>query len=270
MTPPTDSATGDARPAPGDAAASSGPRVLVFVATYNERENLPRLVEEILAHLPAADVLVIDDNSPDGTGTWCDERAAGEPRLRCLHRSGKLGLGTAVLAGLHAAIDGGYDYAINLDADFSHSPAELPKLQAGMNFPDGSPRVDVMIGSRYAPGGAIEGWPLKRKVLSRGVNWLSRWWLWLSPRDCSGAYRCYRVSTLKRLDWKIPFRSTGYSFLEELLWRLARVGATFGESPITFVERIAGASKVNAKEAATSLGVLLRLGLDTWLRPRSR
>ena len=198
-------------------------KTLVTVATYNEMENLPRLVEEILRYAPQADILVIDDNSPDGTGGWCDRRRADEPRIACLHRSGKLGLGTAIIAGMKYAIERGYRYVLNMDADFSHQPKYLPALLAGMEPPDGPP-VDVMIGSRYVPGGGIEGWPLKRQLMSRAVNLYARLLLGLRPKDCSGAFRCYRTAVLAKLDFD-AVRSRGYSFQEEILWRLKRLGA---------------------------------------------
>ena len=165
------------------------------MATYNEMENLPRLVEEIFRYAPEADILVIDDNSPDGTGQWCDGQRAENPRIHCLHRSGKLGLGTATIAGMKYAIEHGYRYVLNMDADFSHQPKYLPALLAGMDPPDGPP-VDVMIGSRYVPGGGVEGWPLRRQLMSRAVNLYARWLLGLRPKDCSGAFRCYRTATV--------------------------------------------------------------------------
>ena len=168
-------------------------------------ENLPRLTREILAALPEADVLIIDDNSPDGTGQWCDEAVAGEPRWHCLHRAGKQGLGTAIIAGMRYAIERGYRYVLNMDADFSHRPAYLPALVAGMEGAGGQDAdahgpVDVMIGSRYVPGGGVEGWPLRRHLMSRGVNLYARRLLGLSARDCSGGYRCYRTAALRRID----------------------------------------------------------------------
>lgn len=238
------------------------PRTLVTVATYNELENLPALVDEILARVEV-DVLVIDDNSPDGTGRWCDERAKGDSRVHCLHRPGKLGLGTATIAGMRWAIEQGYDQVLNMDADFSHPPRYLPALLARMDPPGGEP-VDVMIGSRYVPGGGVEGWPLKRHVMSRGINLAARWLLGLKSRDCSGAFRCYRTGLLARLDFD-SVRSRGYSFQEEILWHLKRLGARFGETPIVFVDRQRGASKINMREAFSSLGVLLRLGARNWL-----
>jgi dolichol-phosphate mannosyltransferase len=235
---------------------------LVSVATYNEMGNLPRLVEEIERSLPGADVLVVDDNSPDGTGQWCDERAKTDPRLRCLHREGKLGLGTATIAAMRYAMEHGYRYLVNLDADFSHPPKHLPELVAGM---EGASPVDVMIGSRYTRGGRIEGWPLKRHLMSQAINLYSRWGLWLSTKDCSGAYRCYRVSKLAEIDFD-SIVSRGYSFQEEILWRLKRVGCRFGEVPITFVDREAGSSKINSRESINAVKILLRLGVKNWLR----
>ena len=181
---------------------SNAGKTLVTVATYNEMENLPALVEEIFRFAPEADLLVIDDNSPDGTGAWCDRKHAEDPRVHCLHRSGKLGLGTATIAGMKYAIEHGYRYMLNMDADFSHPPKCLPELIAGMDPPGGEAK-DVMIGSRYIPGGGTEGWPLKRKLMSRGVNLYARCLLGLKPKDCSGAYRCYRVSLLEKLDFDV-------------------------------------------------------------------
>ena len=239
---------------------------LVTLATYNEIENLPLLVDEIFAVVPAVDILVIDDNSPDGTGRWCDERAAADPRVRCLHRSGKLGLGTATIAGMKYAIEHGYRYVLNMDADFSHHPRHLPALLAGMDRADGAPAVDVMIGSRYTRGGAIEGWPWKRHVMSRSVNATARLLLGLRARDCSGAFRCYRTALLAKVDFD-EVRSRGYSFQEEILWHLKRLGATMVETPITFADRRRGTSKINSQEAIWALGILLRLGARNWLVP---
>ncbi len=239
-------------------------QTLVTLATYNEIENLPRLVDEVFAATPEVDMLVIDDNSPDGTGSWCDQKAAAESRFHCLHRSGKLGLGSATIAGMKYAIEHGYRYVLNMDADFSHHPRYLRAILAGMQHPDGTPAVDVMIGSRYVAGGAIEGWPLKRHLMSRGVNAYARWLLGLSPKDCSGAFRCYRTSLLARVDFD-AIRSRGYSFQEEVLWHLKRLGATFGETPITFADRERGASKIDSKEAWSALRIMLVLGVRHWL-----
>ena len=243
-------------------------KTLVAVPTYNEMGNLPRLVDEIFRHSPDVNILVVDDASPDGTGQWCLERSAQEPRLLCLHRSGKLGLGTATLAAAQYAIDNGYDYLVTMDADFSHPPASIPKLIAGMRLPDG-PSVDVMIGSRYVEEGAIEGWPFFRRVMSRMINLYARLLLRLPIRDCSGAFRCFRVGSLARLD-RGAFRAKGYALLEEILWRLQRQGCRLAETPIVFVERSEGSSKINVNEAMTAVWVILVLGIQEWLGLRGR
>jgi dolichol-phosphate mannosyltransferase len=227
-------------------------RILVALATYNEIENLPSLVDEILRIQPNADVLVIDDNSPDGTGRWCDERAAAEPRLRCLHRAGKLGLGSATLEGMRWAIANGYSLYMTLDADWSHDPLHLPALV------EAARTVDVAIGSRYCYGGDIKGWPLGRRLMSRTINALTRALLRLPVNDASGAFRAYRVAKLRQLDLS-KVTAPGYAYLEEILWHLHRGGASFAEVPITFRERRAGKSKINAGEATAKVRTLLRL-----------
>lgn len=234
---------------------------LVTVATYNEIENLPRLAEAIFAVAPQVDLLVIDDDSPDGTGQWCDDQATTDPRINCLHRAGKLGLGTATIAAMRYAIEHDYKYMLNMDADFSHHPRYLPNLLQGMETPK---PVDVMIGSRYVPGGGTEGWPLKRRLMSRGVNFYARSMLGLRTKDCSGAFRCFRVDMLKKLDFD-NIRSRGYSFQEEILWHLKRAGARFGESPIIFADRVRGQSKINSKEAYNALWIIFRLGMKNWV-----
>ncbi len=240
-----------------------GTNTLVTVATYNEIENLPKLVEAIFEVAPGVDLLVVDDNSPDGTGRWVDQQAAAEPRLKCLHREGKLGLGTATVAAMRYALQHGYRQMLNMDADFSHHPCYLPELLAGMDPPDGEP-VDVMIGSRYVPGGGVEGWTWMRHFMSGGVNLYSRWLLGLKPKDCSGAFRCYRCELLAKLDFD-AIRSRGYSFQEEILWRLKRLGARFGETPITFADRRRGQSKINSGEAVAALWIIFALGVRNML-----
>jgi dolichol-phosphate mannosyltransferase len=238
---------------------SHADKTLITVATYNEMENLPRLVEEIFQYAPQADLLVIDDNSPDGTGEWCDRRSAADPRVHCWHRPGKQGLGTAIITGMKYGIEQGYRQVLNMDADFSHHPRYLPALLAGMD-PPGGPPVDVMIGSRYVPGGGVEGWPLRRHLMSRGVNCYARWLLGLRPKDCSGSYRCYRTAVLAKLDFA-AVRSRGYSFQEEILWHLKRAGARFGETPIIFADRQRGASKIDSGEALAALRIIFALGI---------
>lgn len=231
------------------------PRTLVSLATYNERENLVPLVQEIRAMVPLADVLVIDDNSPDGTGLVADELAKTDPRLHVLHRPGKLGLGTAILAAMRYAMDHDYDLLVNMDADFSHHPRYLPALLAGMK------KNDVMIGSRYVPGGGAVNWPLARRLMSRGVNAVVRLLMRIPAHDTSGAYRCYRVAKLRQTDLE-HLRSRGYSFQQEVLYRCRKAGCRIGEIPIIFENRRAGASKVNPKEAARSMGVIFLVGIQ--------
>jgi dolichol-phosphate mannosyltransferase len=237
--------------------AAIEPRVLVSTATYNERDNLARLIAEIHAAVPTVDVLVVDDNSPDGTGKLADELAATDRRIHVLHRAGKLGLGTAILAGMHYAMEHGYDYFVNMDADFSHHPRYLPGLLAGMK------KHDIMIGSRYVPGGGTLGWPLSRKVMSAGVNLVVRLLMRIPSRDNSGGYRVYRVALLRRTNLE-RLLSRGYSFQEEVLFRCYQAGCRIGEFPIVFEDRRAGSSKVNLRESARSIGIILWLGLGAF------
>jgi dolichol-phosphate mannosyltransferase len=232
-------------------------RLLVAVATYNEIDNLPALVEAILMELPTADILIVDDDSPDGTGRWCDERSASEPRLTCLRRTGERGLGSATLAAFRYAIERGYDLILTMDADFSHSPDALPRLVAAAG------EADVAIGSRYVAGGTIEGWPRTRRLASRLVNNASRLLAGLAPRDSSGAFRCYRVDALRRIDLA-AIRSKGFGYLEETLWHLQRARAKMVEVPITFRERRAGRSKVHLGEAVGKLKTICRLAVRRW------
>lgn len=242
----------------GFASPRTSPRTLISVATYNEIENLPDLVAAIWEVAPQADILVIDDNSPDGTGRWCDEKGAAETRLHCVHRSGKLGLGTAIVAALNYGREHQYDFVLNMDADFSHHPNYIPAMLAAMKD------ADVAIGSRYCPGGGTKDWPFKRRFMSWAVNTYARWLLGLKPKDTSGGYRCYRVSLLEKVDLA-AIKSRGYSFQEEILWRLKRAGARFVEVPIVFADRERGQSKINKQEAISALWIILRLGMTNWL-----
>ncbi|MDB5335457.1 MAG: epsH 1 [Planctomycetaceae bacterium] len=234
-------------------------RLLITVCTYNERENLPLLIPEIFAHLPWAEILVVDDNSPDGTGQLAEEIAARDSRVQVQHRTGKLGLGTAILAGFRYAIERNYEFVLNMDADFSHHPRYLPDLLSLMD------RCDVAIGSRYVPGGAAVGWPLMRRLMSRSINLYARWLLWLRTYDNSGAYRCYRVSKLKELDLNLV-RARGYAFQEEILYRCLRVGCRLEETPIVFEDRQRGTSKISYREVITALWVIFLLGVDNLRR----
>lgn len=230
-------------------------RFLISLATYNERENLPLITKEIFEYAPDADVLVVDDNSPDGTGDWVAEQQKTEPRLKLLRRAGKLGLGTATLAAMKYAVENGYDFLLNMDADLSHPPKYLPQIQA--NAQEG---FDVVIGSRYVPGGGVEGWPWYRRFMSKGINFYAKLFLGLKTKDNSGAYRCYKTELLRKLD-ETSIVSKGYSFQEEILFHLRKLGATFAEVPIIFVDRRFGSSKINKKETLTALWLLFRIGI---------
>ena len=230
-------------------------RLLVSLATYNEAGNLQPLVQTIRQFAPRSSILIIDDNSPDGTGKIADELAVELPAIHVMHRPGKLGLGTAMLEAISFAVGNQYDYLLNLDADFSHPPRFIPALLDGMRD------HDVMIGSRYVPGGGVEGgFTFKRKFMSSGINWYARVLLGLTSKDNSGAYRCYRVSKLAQIDLS-KVRSRGYSFQEEILYWCKRVGCRIGETPILFENRRFGASKINTREAVSALWILLQLGL---------
>lgn len=231
------------------------PNLLVSLATYNEAGNLEPLVETIRQFAPDCSILIVDDNSPDGTGKIADELARKLPQIHVIHRSGKLGLGTAMLEAIAFAVRGQYDLLLNLDADFSHPPRFIPALLQGMS------EHDVMIGSRYVPGGGVEGgFNLKRKFMSSGINWYARLTLGLSSKDNSGAFRCYRVSKLAQIDLA-KVRSRGYSFQEEILYWCKRVGCQIGETPILFENRRSGNSKINMREAASALRILFQLGV---------
>jgi dolichol-phosphate mannosyltransferase len=233
---------------------------LIVVATYNELQNLPDLTDEIFRHAPDVHVLVVDDNSPDGTGHWCDQRAGSDRRFHVLHRPYKLGLGTATMAGMRYALEHDYAYVLVMDADFSHHPRYLPDLRRGMEPEGPQPPLDVMIGSRYLCGGGVERWSWRRRWISRLVNRYARWWMRLPASDISGAFRCYRASVLKRIDFD-AIRARGYAFEEEILWWLMRHGARFGETPIVFVDRQRGQSKVNFYEAWSACWNMFVLGL---------
>lgn len=227
--------------------------LLVVVATYNERENLPRLLERIWEGLPQASVLVVDDDSPDGTGRWCEQQAIQEPRLTVRIRRGERGLGSATLLGLKEAVEAGFEYVATLDADGSHDPSVLPAMVQRIEA--GDQGLGVVIGSRYVSGGAIEGWPWYRLWISRLLNLWVRLILGLRTRDNSGAFRVYRTAALERVKLE-RVRSSGYAYLEELLYRLRQAGYGAEEIPITFRDRVEGESKANWREAA---GVFLRV-----------
>ena len=227
------------------------------MATYNELDNIPSLLDAILAIAPNAHVLVVDDNSPDGTGAYVDQRAAKDERIHVVHRAGKLGLGTAIIAGMQYAIEHGYDYFLNMDADFSHHPRYLPDMM------DKALDYDVVIGSRYIPGGGVENWPWSRQFISGMVNTVSRVLLHLQALDVSGGYRCYRVARLAQIQLD-QIWSRGYSFQEEMLYRITSRGGRVAEVPIVFADRRGGSSKLNWRESLRSLGIILALGAQAF------
>ncbi len=229
------------------------PRTLLTLATYNERENLEPLAEALLAlGLPELDILVVDDASPDGTGRIADELAAAHPNISVLHREGKLGLGTAHVAAMRLAIERGYDFLVTMDADFSHDPRYLPAILAAREG------ADLVIGSRYVPGGGVRNWGRLRRLMSWAANAYARLILRLKPRDTSGAYRCYRVDALRRLDFgRIIAR--GYAFQEEIAWRLQLLGARIAEVPIIFEDRRRGPTKMSLREILGLFSTVLRL-----------
>ncbi len=241
-------------------------RVLVTIATYNEMESLPDLVRELQRVLPHADLLIVDDNSPDGTGKWVARQAETNSRIVGIHRPRKMGLGSATLAALRYAVEHDYTYVVALDADGSHAPHYIPQMLNAVRG-DGNRNgttPDVVIGSRYVAGGSTVGWPLYRRLMSRSVNSFARVMLGLPVRDCSGAFRCTRVDLLRRVDLE-SFRSRGYSLFEELLWRFKEASAHFEEIPIVFSNRTRGHSKINTRESVSAIWMLLRLGMRNWL-----
>lgn len=232
---------------------------LVTLCTYNERENLEPLVSEIRSTVPEADVVVVDDNSPDGTGELADELAHQDSRIHVVHRAGKMGLGSAIVAGFRYGIEHNYDALVVMDADFSHHPRYLPALFDCMQ------RADVGVGSRYVAGGGVQGWGPLRHLMSTGINWYARCLLGLKTRDNSGSYRCYRVSKLRELDLD-RVRSRGYAIQEEILYRCRRIGCRFEEVPIVFEDRRFGTSKIDWREALAALWIIFRLGIENLLR----
>jgi dolichol-phosphate mannosyltransferase len=216
-------------------------RHLVVLPTYDEAENVRGLAAEVLATDPALEILVVDDASPDGTGDLVEQAARDEPRLHLLRRPRKLGLGTAYLAGFRHGLDHGYERILTMDADGSHRPRHIPALLAA------TAHADLAIGSRYVEGGGIVNWPRHRRALSAFANLYARTLLRLPIRDCTSGFRCYRREVLAAVD---PFamRSSGYSFLEEMAWRVHRAGFRIAEVPIVFEQRTAGVSKIDSSE----------------------
>jgi len=226
-------------------------RVLVVIPTYNERDNIEIIVSRLRAAVPYADVLVVDDNSPDGTGDVADRLADGDKAIHVMHRTAKNGLGAAYLAGFRWGLDQGYQALVEMDADGSHSPEELPLLLEALQD------ADMVKGSRYVPGGQVVNWPMTRLLLSRGGSLWTRFMLGLPVRDATGGYNAFRAETLRAIMGCVT--SVGYSFQVDLTWQTVLQGMTVAEVPITFVERERGKSKMS-----TSIVIEALLRTTAW------
>ena len=229
--------------------------VLIIVPTYNERENLPEIVAAVHRELPEADLLIVDDNSPDGTGKLADEIAAKDKQVAVLHRAGKLGLGTAYIAGFRYALAREYQFVFEMDCDFSHDPRYLPMLlqhaRAG---------ADVVLGSRYVAGGGTVNWGPMRKFISRGGSMYARTILGVGVHDLTGGFKCFRRNVLERLDLD-AVSAHGYGFQIELTYRAVRLGFRVEEVPIIFVDRRVGQSKMSKKIFLEALTLVWKLRL---------
>ncbi len=234
-------------------------KYLVIMPTYNEIENLRISVEQLFKHNLDVDLLIVDDNSPDGTGALADQISAQLPNVTVLHRQTKNGLGPAYLAGFDYAFEKGYEYVIEMDADGSHRAIDLPKLISQ------STAADLVIGSRWCEGGAVLNWPAHRKAISKIGNWYTGIMLNSPIRDMTAGFRIYKTSLLKRLDLK-TVSSHGYSFQVEMAWRSLAANAVTVESPITFVEREQGVSKMTAAIVAEALWLVTKWGILRLLR----
>jgi dolichol-phosphate mannosyltransferase len=213
-------------------------RTLIVIPTYNERENIASLITDVLGFAPQADILVIDDGSPDGTGQLVDEIGATNPQVSALHRPGKMGLGTAYVLGFHYAIEHGYELVFEMDADYSHNPKYLPDFLALAE------NADLVIGSRYIPGGDTPNWSPLRKFISGGGNIFARTVLGIPVKDCTAGYRCYRTAALQRLNLD-AIDAQGYAFQVEMAYNFWKSGLRIRETPIVFEDRRVGKSKMS-------------------------
>jgi len=230
-------------------------RIVVIIPTFNERENLAPIIGRVRSSVPEADILVADDNSPDGTGEIADELAAQDEHVRVMHRLGKEGLGAAYLAGFAWALQEGYDVVIEMDADGSHQPEQLHRLLDALRG------ADLVLGSRWVPGGRTENWPKSRQLISRSGSAYTRLMLGVPIHDATGGFRAFRAETLRKLDLH-EVASQGYCFQIDLAWRALQRGMTVREVPITFVERTAGASKMSRKIVVEALWRVTAWGVD--------
>jgi len=227
----------------------------MVIPTFNEAENLAWIVARLRAAQPAIDVLVVDDGSPDGTGAVADELAAADPAVRVVHRTAKAGLGAAYLHGFRVALDAGYDVIGEMDADGSHQPEQLDRLLDALRG-----GADLVIGSRWVPGGAVVNWPLRRELLSRGGNLYVRLLLGVKVHDATAGFRLFRRTTLEKIDLA-TVQSTGYVFQTDMVTRTLAAGLTVREVPIEFVERVRGDSKMSGAVATESLKRITMWGL---------
>jgi dolichol-phosphate mannosyltransferase len=237
--------------------------VVVIIPTYNERENLDPIVARVRTSVPEADVLVVDDNSPDGTGELADKLAAGDQQVSVLHRPGKGGLGAAYIAGFGWALERGYAAMIEMDADGSHQPEDLPRLLSALGG------ADAVIGSRWIPGGTVRNWPKSREFLSRGANTYARLMLRVPIHDTTAGYRAYRAETLRAIGLD-TVRSQGYCFQIDLTLRAINAGLTVTEVPITFIDRARGASKMSRAVMAEAFWRVAQWGVASRLHRRRR
>lgn len=224
-------------------------KALVIIPTYNERDNIQKITREVLSVSEHTEVLVIDDNSPDGTGAVVDEMAKASHRVHAMHRPGKMGLGSAYIAGFRYAMSNGYDYVFEMDADFSHDPKEIP------NFLDAAVKYDVVVGSRYVGGVRILNWPIKRLMLSYGASMYTRMITGLKLIDCTSGFKCFRREVLESLNLD-RIHSDGYSFQIEMSFLCQKKGFRLTEIPIVFTERKEGHSKMNRGIVFEALAVV--------------
>ena len=253
----TASSPDPARSEHDDTRPGRGTGVWVVLPTYDEADNVGPMSAAILAALPAATLLVVDDNSPDGTGRLADELAAAEPRIRVLHRAAKQGLGRAYLDGFGVALAGGASIVVQMDADFSHDPATLPALIG----PIEGDTADLVIGSRYTRGGGVEDWSLPRRIVSRGGSLFARIVLRLRPNDLTGGFKAWRAATLEGVPFE-GIHAGGYVFQIEMTFRASRGGARIVEIPITFRDRRVGQSKMSRRIVTEALVVVIQLWLE--------